>query len=90
MGCFSSYILRQAYGRVVELGDRLAELDKALNWEAFHPIIRAMYTNNTTLGGRSNTDEVLMVKFLLQRRRGLMSWRNWNSTTPQSHFATAQ
>jgi IS5 family transposase len=69
---FTSYILRQAYGRVAELGDRLAKLDKALDWEAFRPIIRAMYTNNTTLGGRPNTDEVLMVKLLvLQQWYGL-------------------
>ncbi|MCX6648579.1 MAG: hypothetical protein NTV61_04230 [Candidatus Bathyarchaeota archaeon] len=50
-----------------------------------------MYANNTHLGGGSNTDEVVMVKLLiLQQWYGLISWRNWNSTAPQSYSATAQ
>jgi IS5 family transposase len=72
MDNFTSYILRQAYQRAARLGDRLAKLDKAVDWEQFRPIIRAMYTNNTLLGGRPNTDEVTMVKLLvLQQWIGL-------------------
>jgi IS5 family transposase len=72
MDNFTSYILRQAYQRAARLGDRLAKIDQAVDWEAFRPIIKAMYTNNTTLGGRPNTDEVLMVKLLvLQQWYGL-------------------
>ena len=72
MDSFTSYILRQAYQRAARLGDRLAKIDQAVDWEAFRPIIRAMYTNHTHLGGRPNTDEVLMVKLLvLQQWYGL-------------------
>ena len=69
MNQFEKYLLNQAYEKVARLGDRLAKLDQAINWEAFRPIIRAMYTNHTLLGGRPNTDEVLMVKLLV-----LQSW----------------
>jgi len=69
MDNFSSYILRKAYEKVARLGDRLAKIDQAVDWESLRPIIRAMYTNSTTLGGRPNTDEVLMVKLLV-----LQSW----------------
>jgi IS5 family transposase len=72
MNQFEKYLLNQAYEKVARLGDRLAKLDHAINWESFRPIIRAMYTNNTHLGGRPNTDEVLMVKLLvLQQWYGL-------------------
>jgi IS5 family transposase len=72
MNQFEKYLLNQAYEKVARLGDRLAKIDKAVNWEALRPIIRAMYTNNTKLGGRPNTDEVLMVKLLvLQQWIGL-------------------
>ena len=72
MDNFTSYILRQAYQRAARLGDRLAKIDQAVDWEAFRLTIRAMYTNNTTLRGRPNTDEVLMVKLLvLQQWYGL-------------------
>jgi IS5 family transposase len=69
MNQFEKYLLNQAYEKVARLGDRLAKIDKAVDWESFRPIIRAMYTNNTHLGGRPNTDEVLMVKLLV-----LQSW----------------
>jgi IS5 family transposase len=72
MNQFEKYLLNQAYEKVARLGDRLAKLNQAINWESFRPIIRAMYTNNTHLGGRPNTDEVLMVKLLvLQQWYGL-------------------
>lgn len=72
MNQFEKYLLNQAYEKVARLGDRLAKIDKAINWENFRPLIRAMYTNNTHLDGRPNTDEVLMVKLLiLQQWYGL-------------------
>ena len=72
MDSFTSYILRQAYEKVGRLGDRLAKIDAAVDWEPFRPIIRAMYRNDTPRGGRPNTDEVLMVKLLvLQQWYGL-------------------
>ena len=74
MNQFEKYLLNQAYEKAARLGDRLAKLEEAIDWESFRPIIRAMYTNNTLLGGRPNTDEVLMVKLLvLQQCRDFMS-----------------
>ena len=68
MNQFEKYLLNQAYEKVARLGDRLAKIDKAVNWENFRPIIRAMYTNNTLLGGRPNTDEVLIMKLLVLKQ----------------------
>ena len=77
MDSFTSYIFRQAYEKVSRLGDRLAKIDKQIDWERFRPIVKAMYTNDTERGGRPNVDEVLMMKLLvLQQCRGLMSWRS--------------
>jgi len=58
-------MLRQAYENVKKNGDRLAEAEKQVDWEAFRPIIKPMYTNDTPRGGRPNTDEVVMVKLLV-------------------------
>ena len=72
MDTFTSYIFRQAYEKVKEKGDRLAKIKQAIDWEAFRPIIKAMYRNDTPRGGRPNTDEVVMVKLLvLQQWYGL-------------------
>jgi IS5 family transposase len=72
MDSFTSYIFRQAYEKVKGKGDRLAKIDQAVDWEAFRPITKAMYRNDTQRGGRPNTDEVMMVKLLvLQQWYGL-------------------
>jgi len=72
MDSFTSYIFRQAYEKVSRLGDRLAKIDKQIDWERFRPIIKAMYRNDTPQGGRPNTDEVVMMKLLvLQQWYGL-------------------
>jgi len=72
MDSFTSYIFRQAYEKVKGKGDRLAKIKQAVDWEAFRPIVKAMYTNDTPRGGRPNTDEVMMVKLLvLQQWYGL-------------------
>ena len=72
MDTFRKYILRQTYRELSRLGDRLAKIDKQIDWERFRPIIKAMYRNDTPQGGRPNTDEVVMVKLLvLQQWIGL-------------------
>jgi hypothetical protein len=38
MDSFTSYIFRQAYEKVSRLGDRLAQADSLIDWEAFRPI----------------------------------------------------
>lgn len=69
MDSFSSYIFRKAYKKIHKLGDKLAETEKRLDWEAFRPIITPMYHNKTPRGGRPNVDPVMMVKLLV-----LQSW----------------
>ena len=72
MESFESYLLRKIYEKAARLGDRLAKIDQAIDWEQFRPIIKAMYRNDTEKGGRPNTDEGLMVKLLvLQQWYGL-------------------
>jgi len=72
MESFDSYLLRKLYEKVKGKGDRLDKIGTAIDWEAFRPIIKSLYTNDTEKGGRPNTDEVLMVKLLvLQQWYGL-------------------
>jgi IS5 family transposase len=69
---FDSYLLRKLYDKTARNGDRLAEAEKQVDWEAFRPIVKPVYTNDTPRGGRPNTDEVVMVKLLvLQQWYGL-------------------
>jgi len=65
-------MLRKAYENVRKNGDKLAEVETLIDWEAFRPIISPMYHNKTSRGGRPNVDEVVMVKLLvLQQWYGL-------------------
>jgi len=65
METFHKYLLQQEYNKLAKLGDRLAKADQLVNWEAFRPIIRDLYQNDTEQGGRPNYDEVVMVKLLV-------------------------
>ena len=65
MDSFRSYLLRALYKDIEKLGDRLAEVEPLIDWEAFRPIIRDLYDNRTPKGGRPNVDEVMMVKMLV-------------------------
>ena len=72
MTTFRTYMLRKAYENVKKHGDRLAQVDSLIDWEAFRPIITPMYHNKTPRGGRPNVDPVVMVKLLvLQQWYGL-------------------
>jgi len=65
-------MLKEAYENVRKNGDRLAEVEALIDWEAFRPIIACLYHNKTLWGGRPNVDEVVMVKLLvLQQWYGL-------------------
>jgi len=46
-------------------GDKLAEAEKRLDWEAFRPIITPIYHNRGPQGGRPNVDPVVMMKLLV-------------------------
>jgi len=72
MDTFRTYMLRKAYENVRKNGDRLAEVEPLIDWEAFRPIIQDLYNNDDSQGGRPNIDPVLMVKLLvLQQWYGL-------------------
>ena len=65
-------MLKEAYENVRKNGDRLAEVEALIDWEAFRPLIAGLYHNKTPWGGRPNVDEVVMVKLLvLQQWYGL-------------------
>ncbi|QRF76200.1 hypothetical protein Thermo_01717 [Thermoplasmatales archaeon] len=57
-----NYGLREKYEELSRFGDRLAEMEKLVDWEAFRTMLADLYNNNTELGGRPNNDPVLMVK----------------------------
>ncbi|EQD28386.1 transposase IS4 family protein [mine drainage metagenome] len=59
-----NYGLREKYEEFSKFGDRLAEMEKLVDWEAFRPMLADLYRNNTDLGGRPNNDPVLMTKTL--------------------------
>ena len=65
-------MLKKAYERYQELGDRLAQIELLIDWKAFRPIIAGLYHNHGSRGGRPNIDEVVMMKLLvLQQWYGL-------------------
>src|SRR5512137_2056901 len=65
MNSFMSYGLRQAYSRLVKLGDPLSEANTLIDWERFRPIAEELYDNKTERGGHPNIDCVLMIKILV-------------------------
>jgi len=72
MSTFRTYLLKKAYENVKKHGDRLAQVDSLIDWEAFRPIIQPLYHNKTPRGGRPNVDPVMMMKLLvLQQWYGL-------------------
>jgi len=72
MNNLSDFAFREEYKRFAKLGDRLAEVDSLIDWEAFRPIVAGMYDNTSIKGGRPNIDVVIMIKMLvLQAWHGL-------------------
>ena len=72
MKSLTDFAFNEEYDRVRRLGDRLAEIESLIDWEAFRPIVGAMYDNKSERGGRPHIDEVVMVKLLvLQQWHGL-------------------
>ena len=72
MNTFKAYMLRKAYKRVHQLGDKLVKAEALIDWKAFRPIISPLYSNKTSGGGRPNVNEVMIVKLLvLQQWYGL-------------------
>ena len=54
------FAIREEYERVKDLGDKLIELGALLNWDAFRPILKDLYKNETERGGRPSIDVIMM------------------------------
>lgn len=65
MSSFKAYLLREIYKKVQKQGDKLAEIEPLIDWEAFRPIIQPMYSNQGSNGSRPNIDLVIMMKLLV-------------------------
>lgn len=59
-----NYGLRERYEQLKKRGDKLAEIKNVIDWESLRPMLKDLFTNDTEQGGRSNYDEILMVKIL--------------------------
>jgi hypothetical protein len=59
MDFFRTFFLRKAYLNVEKKGDRLAQVEGLLDWEAFRPIVSGLYRNDGVMGGGPNLDWVL-------------------------------
>ncbi len=65
MSSLEAYFFHQQYKKILKLGDRLAEVEPLIDWGAFRPVIQPIYDNQGPMGGRPNTDPVIMVKMLV-------------------------
>ena len=54
----------ERYEEFSRFGDRLAEMEKLVDWESFKPVLADLYRNNTDSGGGPNNDPISMVKIL--------------------------
>ena len=59
-----NYGIREKYDQYARFGDRLAEMDKMIDWEGFRSILSDLYRNDSECGGRPNFDPILMLKVL--------------------------
>ncbi len=65
MNSLTDFALNEEYKRIQRLGDRLAEPESFIDWESFRPILRDLYESDDEIGGRPNTDEILLLKMLV-------------------------
>ena len=79
METFDEYILREQYKKVRGLGDRLALMKDQIDWRPFVPLVKSVFNNDTSRGGRPNTDECVVVRCML-----LQSW--YGLTDPELEF----
>ena len=76
---FNEYILREQYNNVRGLGDRLALMKDQIDWVPFVPLVKSVFNNNTSKGGRLNTGESIVVRCML-----LQSW--YGLTDPELKY----
>ena len=84
MNSFTSLGLRETYRKVEQLGDKLSEITKLIDWEAFRPQLEDMYNNKTEKGGRPNFDVILMLKVLL-----LQQWYSLSDMEAEKQIASS-
>ena len=65
MNTLTDFALNEEYKRIQRLGDKLSDLESLIDWESFRPILRDLYSSNDEIGGRPNTDEILLLKMLV-------------------------
>ncbi len=61
MNSLTGFTLNEGYKRIQSFGDKLADLGVTYRMGCIRPIIGQLYNNHTDLGGRPNTDEVLLL-----------------------------
>lgn len=62
---FEQFGLSEAYRTVRGLGDRLALMKEQIDWTPFRKMVKSVFYNHTNMGGRPNTDELVIVRCLL-------------------------
>ncbi len=74
-------------------------MKEQIDWDLFVPLVKEMFHNDTSRGGRPNTDEIIVVRcMLLQARYGLidpemeyqwcdrLSFRNFQLSSDSSYI----
>ncbi len=65
MDHFNAHHLRKAYEEVERLGDRLAMVDRLVDWAAFLPLLQGLNPSDGSGACRPGVDPILMVKLLV-------------------------
>jgi transposase, IS5 family len=65
MNTYQAWGLREAYKKVEGLGDKLSDISKLIDWEAFRPVLDDMHNNKTEKGGGPSFDVTLMLRIML-------------------------
>ena len=69
---FNRFIMKQQYEKVKGLGDRLELMKQQIDWKPFIPLVKSVFKDNDTVGGRPHTNELVVVRsMLLQAWYGL-------------------
>ena len=66
---FEQFIAKEMYAKVHGLGDRLELMKEQIDWKPFIPLVKKVFFDNKTDGGRPHTDELIVVRSIL-----LQSW----------------
>lgn len=62
---FEQFGAREMYAKVRGLGDRLELMKQQIEWSPFRPLVRKVYYDGGSSGGRPHTDELVIVRALL-------------------------